>query len=113
VFCVLRLGKMTLMLRDAEPDTAVDGGQSAAAVGITVRDPALTFAVYVPGTPADVRAVHARSVSLGAKSTLDPQQQPWGEYSAAIVDPFGYSWTFNQAQDGAAAQASAPASSAQ
>ena len=54
----------------------------------------------LPGTPvfqfiyvADVDAVVARAVELGATLKRAPQDQFYGDRDGYIVDPFGHGWT--------------------
>jgi len=49
--------------------------------------PSVSFA-YVD----DVDATYARALATGAKSILDPTDQPWGDRVAGIFDPFDNRW---------------------
>jgi PhnB protein len=49
--------------------------------------PAL-FYLYV----ADCDAVYRRALAAGAKSTQDPADQPYGDRTSAVTDPFGNTW---------------------
>ena len=70
-----------LMLSDEYPD--YDALSPRALGGTTV---ALTLQV------GDVDAVHARAVATGATSRREPADEPYGERSCTIIDPFGHKW---------------------
>ena len=44
----------------------------------------------------DVDHVHARAVASGATSVMAPEDQPHGNRTATIVDPFGHRWMLSQ-----------------
>ncbi len=46
--------------------------------------------LYVP----DADAAHARAVKAGATSTMEPSDMFWGDRMSAVIDPFGYAWSF-------------------
>jgi PhnB protein len=46
------------------------------------------FYVYVP----DCDAVYRRALAAGAKSTQEPADQPYGDRTSAVTDPFGNTW---------------------
>ncbi|MGH9735624.1 MAG: VOC family protein [Candidatus Acidiferrales bacterium] len=46
------------------------------------------FYVYVP----DVDAVYRTAIAAGAKSIQEPKDQPYGDRSAGVTDPFGNTW---------------------
>ncbi|MBS0321193.1 MAG: VOC family protein [Proteobacteria bacterium] len=54
----------------------------------TVGGCPITLLFYVD----DVDAVYARAVAAGARSTREPATQFYGDRSAGITDPFGYTW---------------------
>lgn len=77
----LRIGSGTIYLSDEYPEMGVTappsiGGHSAA------------FVVDV----ADVDEVHAAAVRGGGTSLRPPEDQPYGDRSATIMDPFGHRW---------------------
>lgn len=41
---------------------------------------------------ADVDAVYAKALASGAESLRPPEDQPYGDRSASILDPFGHRW---------------------
>jgi PhnB protein len=46
------------------------------------------FYVYVP----DCDAVYRRALAAGAKSIQEPKDQPYGDRSGGVTDPFGNTW---------------------
>jgi len=48
----------------------------------------------------DVDAAVDRAVEAGAKVTMKPEDQFWGERYAQAVDPFGYTWSFGGPKKG-------------
>jgi hypothetical protein len=42
----------------------------------------------------DCDAAYRRAVDAGAKSRSEPADMFWGDRVAAVVDPYGYSWSF-------------------
>src|ERR1700683_5544321 len=47
-----------------------------------------TFYMYVP----DCDAVYRRALAAGAKSISEPTDQPYGDRSGGVTDPFGNTW---------------------
>jgi PhnB protein len=47
-----------------------------------------TFYMYVP----DCDAVYRRALAAGAKSISEPVDQPYGDRSGGVTDPFGNTW---------------------
>jgi PhnB protein len=41
----------------------------------------------------DVDAVFKRAVDKGAKTTMEPADQFWGDRFGSLLDPFGHSWS--------------------
>jgi PhnB protein len=70
------------MLAEEFPDLGFLGPQSRG--GTTV-----SMLVHVP----DADAAHARALAEGATEFQPLRNQPWGDRSAQIVDPFGHRWT--------------------
>jgi len=71
-----------LMLSDPYPDVGVD----APAPGATTASVSLNLNV------ADVDAMFERAVAGGATVQRAPEDQPYGERSCTVVDPFGHRW---------------------
>lgn len=68
----LRIGDSVIMFADATPEFA------ARPAGIYI---------YVD----DLDACYQKALTLGAVSTMEPQQQPYG-YTGGFHDPFGNDW---------------------
>ncbi|MFN8052212.1 MAG: VOC family protein [Acidimicrobiales bacterium] len=76
----LSIGGATIMLSDPYPDSGVDApGTSLPSVSMNL-------------TVDDVDAVFGRAVARGAVVQREPADQPYGERSCTIVDPFGHRW---------------------
>lgn len=74
------IGGATLMLSDPYPEMAVvPPDPSGSSVALHVNLP-------------DVDAVYARAVAGGATGLREPEDQPYGERSSAVIDPFGHRW---------------------
>ncbi|HTP52717.1 MAG TPA: VOC family protein [Anaeromyxobacteraceae bacterium] len=43
---------------------------------------------------ADCDAAHRRAVDAGGRSKMPPTDMFWGDRTATVEDPYGYSWTF-------------------
>ncbi len=48
----------------------------------------------------DVDDAVDRAVGAGAKVTMKPEDQFWGQRYAQVVDPFGYTWSFGGPKKG-------------
>ncbi len=70
---VIRIGDSVLEMGEAQ--------------GKYQRMPAM-FYLYVP----DCDALYRRALAAGAKSLHEPTDQPYGDRSAAVTDPFGNTW---------------------
>jgi uncharacterized protein len=85
-FCMLRLEGTWLSLypRDklAEDATVPDDGAGFA--GFTLA--------HNVASRADVDAVFAHAISVGAKAVKTPHETFWGGYSGYFADPDGYLW---------------------
>jgi uncharacterized glyoxalase superfamily protein PhnB len=81
----LAMGEVTIMLADEYPEI---GAVSPATLGGT----AVSLYVTVP----DCDAVHDRAVAAGATSERAPADQPHGNRTATIRDPFGHRWMLSQ-----------------
>lgn len=68
--------------RLAEDATVPDDGHGFS--GVTVA--------HNVGSPAEVDAVFAHAVSVGAKPVKPPQKVFWGGYSSYFADPDGFLW---------------------
>lgn len=74
------VGGAKLMLSDPFPDLAVvPPDPSGSSVALHLNLP-------------DVDAVYARAISSGATGLREPEDQPYGERSSTILDPFGHRW---------------------
>jgi len=76
-----RIGNSMLMLSDEMPGM---GNPSPKTLGGSP----VGLHVYVE----DVDTVFKRAVGAGAKSTLEPSDQFWGDRYGRITDPFGHNW---------------------
>jgi uncharacterized glyoxalase superfamily protein PhnB len=70
-----------LYLADEYPELGIVGPKTLGGSGVTLS-------VSVP----DVDRVFATAMANGAESQREPADQPHGERSATIVDPFGHRW---------------------
>jgi uncharacterized glyoxalase superfamily protein PhnB len=76
----LLVGGAELMLSDPFPE-----------LGVVAPDPSGSSVALHLNLP-DVDAVYARAVAAGAAGLREPEDQPYGERSSTIVDPFGHRW---------------------
>jgi len=79
----VQIGDAVLIVEDPDPQR----GTTAPPAGGLAGTPVFQF-VYV----ADVDAVVARAVELGATLKRAPEDQFYGDRDAFIVDPFGHAW---------------------
>ena len=79
----LGLDGSVLMLSDEWPEAGAVGPKSVGGSPVSLH-------VYV----ADVDAIHAAAVAAGATSDREPEDQFYGDRSAAITDPWGHRWHF-------------------
>lgn len=80
------VGETTIYLSDEFPDFGCLGipeGQTSSML-LTIRCV----------EPADVDAAFRQAVAAGCTAMAQPQDQPWGERSAMVVDPYRYRWGF-------------------
>jgi len=75
----VRIGDSHIMLNDA-----VMGGKGPKAIG---GSPASLW-LYVE----DCDALYRRALKAGATSISEPQDQPYGDRSGGVTDPFGNKW---------------------
>lgn len=90
----------------ASPDGKI--GHAELAIGdalIMLSDPFPQFTVRPPkeigGTSVavflyveDVDAVYKQAIDAGATSTMEPDDQFWGDRLGSVTDPFGHNWQF-------------------
>ncbi|HWN96415.1 MAG TPA: VOC family protein [Methylomirabilota bacterium] len=78
----IQIGDSVIMLADEFPQMNARGPESYGGSPVSLH-------LYV----ADVDAVVAGAVALGAKVTRPVQNQFYGDRSGTIVDPFGHTWS--------------------
>ncbi len=77
-----------------------DGGVAHAkiAIGDSILEMSDAHAPYLPKPcvihlyVSDTDALYERALRAGAKSLMPPADQPYGDRSAGVIDPFGNSW---------------------
>jgi PhnB protein len=84
VHAEIQIGDSVVIVEDEDPRR----GTKAPPAGGLPGTPVVQF-IYV----ADVDAVVARAVELGATMQRAPQDQFYGDRDGFIVDPFGHGWT--------------------
>ncbi|RXR04439.1 VOC family protein [Pseudoxanthomonas composti] len=77
-----RIGDSFIMLSDEWPELDQTGPHARG--GTTV-----SLMVYVP----DVDAAVDQAANAGASIEREPQDQPWGDRTGTVIDPFGHRWT--------------------
>ena len=77
----LQIGDSKVMLSDAFPQFTVKPPKDIG--GTTVG-----IFMYVE----DVDEVFRRAVEAGATSTMEPEDQFWGDRFGTVTDPFGHNW---------------------
>lgn len=77
----LKFGTHTIMLSDEYPEHGIHGPEPGRASGSAIH-------LHVD----DVDALTRQAVSAGAKVTMEPSDQFYGERSSKVVDPFGHEW---------------------
>jgi PhnB protein len=80
----IQIGDSVLIVEDEDPRR----GTTAPPAGGLPGTPVFQF-IYV----ADVDAVVARAVELGATLTRAPEDQFYGDRDGFLFDPFGHGWT--------------------
>jgi PhnB protein len=70
----LRFGESLVMTGDATPDHVLPPGVAH---------------LYLP----DCDAAYARALAAGAKAKQPPEDRPWGDRSARLIDPVGNEWS--------------------
>jgi PhnB protein len=79
----LRVGDSVVFMNDEMP------GMTNTAPSAE-RPAPVTMWLYVK----DCDAAYRRAVDAGATSKMEPADMFWGDRTASIVDPYGYSWSF-------------------
>lgn len=79
---MIRIGDSAVMLVDEMPEYGAFGPKALKGSPVTIH-------LYV----ADVDAVVARAVELGAKITMPVEDQFWGDRYGKLEDPFGHQWS--------------------
>lgn len=46
-------------------------------------------------SPAEVDALYAKALAVGAKSLAEPKTTPWGGYTCYVAAPDGHPWEFS------------------
>lgn len=77
----IRIGEEPVMLADEYPELGIVGPRSLGGSPVRIH-------AYVP----DVDAVCARAAAAGAKILQPPTDQPCGDRTAKLEDPFGHVW---------------------
>ncbi|WP_425395449.1 VOC family protein [Aeoliella sp.] len=77
----LVFGSQVIMLSDEYPEYGIQGPEAFGGSGSSVH-------LHVD----DVDAVTKAAVDAGAKLTMEPTDQFYGERSSRVVDPFGHEW---------------------
>jgi uncharacterized glyoxalase superfamily protein PhnB len=78
----IQIGDSKILLSDEMPGM---GGRSPIALGGSP----VTMHLYV----ADVDATYQSAIAAGAKPTMPPTDQFWGDRYGRLIDPFGHSWS--------------------
>jgi uncharacterized glyoxalase superfamily protein PhnB len=81
VHAELRLGPVTLMLADEQPEWGFHGPAASGATGVVIH-------LHVD----DVDAMLARALAAGAAVLRPPTDEGHGERQAKFRDPFGHEW---------------------
>lgn len=77
----LQIGDSIVMLSDPFPQSSTRPPKEIGGTSVGIF-------VYVE----DVDALFKQAVDAGATSTMDPEDQFWGDRFGSITDPFGHSW---------------------
>lgn len=81
----LTLGGTTLMLSDEHPEWGIYGPEKWGGTGSLLH-------LHVQG----LDDLHQRALAAGAKETMAPKDQFYGERASKFVDPFGHEWMLGQ-----------------
>jgi uncharacterized glyoxalase superfamily protein PhnB len=79
---LIRIFGDPVMLVDEMPEHGALGPKS-------LKGSPVTLHLYVE----DVDATFARAVAAGAKPTMPPAEQFWGDRYGQLEDPFGHKWS--------------------
>ena len=79
----LKFGDSVVFLNDESPG-------SSQRAPIASESAPVSIWLYVP----DCDAAFRRAVDAGARSTMQPEDQFWGDRCAGVTDPFGHHWSF-------------------
>jgi uncharacterized glyoxalase superfamily protein PhnB len=77
----LKFGSYTVMISDEHPEFGILGPEAYGGTGSSVH-------LHVQ----DVDAMTQLAVNAGAKLTMEPKDQFYGERAAKVLDPFGHEW---------------------
>jgi PhnB protein len=77
----LQIGDSVLMLSDPFP---MQNAKSPKELGGTT----VSIFMYVE----DVDAVYKQAIAAGGTSTMEPDNQFWGDRFGALIDPYGHAW---------------------
>jgi PhnB protein len=77
----LQIGDSTIMLSDPFPQAQAKNPKEVGATTVGLF-------TYVE----DVDEVFKQALDAGATSTMEPQDQFWGDRFGSVVDPFGHHW---------------------
>jgi len=80
----LRIGESVLYVNDEMPG-----------MGAPAPSPERPSPVSIWIWANDCDAAYKRAVEAGATSKMPPSDMFWGDRSATVADPFGYSWMFS------------------
>ena len=78
----LRIGDSTLALSDPFPQGSTKPPKELGGSSVSIL-------VYVD----DVDALFKQAIDAGATSTMEPENQFWGDRFGSLIDPFGHSWS--------------------
>jgi PhnB protein len=82
------IGDTKMMISDEYPDYG-------AVSPLTLGGTSIALTIYVDSADS----VYSRAVAAGANGVREPQDQPYGDRSGTIVDPWGHRWSINEVID--------------
>jgi PhnB protein len=77
----IQVGATILMMADEHPEVGAFSPEHYGGSSVS-------FHFYVE----DCDAAFERAIAAGAKTARAPEDQPYGERNAGVLDPFGYKW---------------------
>jgi len=77
----IQIGDSVVMVADEHPEIGAFSPEHYGGSPVSLH-------VYVE----DCDAAYRRAIAAGAKTVRDPQDQPYGDRYAGVLDPFGYKW---------------------